>query len=178
MTDDIDTFPPQFRHSALAFSQEGNTTTRGCITSNRDIVDCLAAPAKCSMCAVNSAGGCNTIEFPANRRQCQYCSGENCVLTNTTTTTAVLRTCPNTADRCVSASYNSTVHRSCAMELSVEVRNFCASHNTSCVYCTSNGCNVAIPPPSGGGAATVALNMAMLAFAVTLAVVMGTSTNA
>lgn len=130
------------------------------------------------MCSVSTDGGCNQLEFPANRRQCQYCSDSNCQYTNSTTTSAALRTCPNAADRCVSVNYNSTVHRACAMELGVQVRDFCAAHNTSCVYCSTNGCNVAIPPPIDGGAATVALNMAMLSVALMATVVLGTSTSA
>lgn len=131
------------------YSQNGNTTRRACVTSYREIYECLNNSTTCSICSVSSAGACNSvINFPENRRRCLYCSGDNCQMTNSSTTSATPRYCPKVDDRCVSINLHGVFERKCASEISVEDNEYCTKYNTSCLYCTTDSCNVAVPPSS------------------------------
>lgn len=118
----------------------GNTTIRGCLTTNRETETCYENAANCNGCHVNSTYPCNSYPFPSNRIKCIHCSGTNC---NSTTSSSLYCNYPD--DTCVSINNYGNQFQGCARDRSSADNTFCSAHKHSCTTCNSNDCNSGLP---------------------------------
>lgn len=129
-------------HSTL---QHLNSTSRGCLTTNREINECANDKEKCSWCSVDETGACNTVEFPTGRRQCLHCHSsidENCP-TNATSAGAKSIYCDNIYDTCIVINRGKEhgLVQTCVDKISADDNEFCHKNNGSCTLCNENNCN-------------------------------------
>lgn len=121
-------------------NSDGNSTSRGCLTSARELESCTENNSNCNTCEVNSTYPCNSYPFPTNRIKCIHCSGTNC---NSTTSSSLYCTYPD--DSCVSINNFGNQSQGCARDKTVDNTNFCNNHTLSCTTCNTNDCNSALP---------------------------------
>lgn len=119
-------------------SSVGNTTTRGCVTTTRELQSCSGN--NCNTCPVNSTYPCNSYPIPTNRIKCVHCSGTNC---NSISSGSLYCTYPD--DSCVSINNFGNHSQGCARDRTVDNTNFCNNHKRSCTTCNSDDCNRALP---------------------------------
>lgn len=125
--------------------QNSDSTTRGCLTTNREVNDCANNQQKCSWCNVNENGACNTDEFPLGRRQCLHCdshSDKNCPA-NVTHAASQSVYCNNIHDTCITINRGALngLLQTCVEKISSADNEFCTKHKDSCILCTENNCN-------------------------------------
>lgn len=118
----------------------GNQTTRGCITTTRELQRCSEDPSNCNTCPVNGTNPCNSYEYPRNRIKCIHCSGTNC---KSTSSASLYCTYPD--DSCVSINNFGNQSQGCAKDVTENNFNFCSKHKLSCTTCKSDDCNKALP---------------------------------
>ncbi len=118
----------------------GNRTTRGCITSTRELQICSESSSNCNTCPVNATYPCNSYTFPTKRLKCKHCSGTNC-----TAVSSASLYCNYPDDSCVSVNNYGNQIQGCARNLGANDINFCNNHKRSCITCNSNDCNSAVP---------------------------------
>lgn len=133
--------PAPITDAAYCFvTSVGNKTTRGCLTSTRELESCSENNANCNTCLVNSTTPCNSYPFPTNRIKCIHCSGTNCGSTSSGS-----QYCSYPDDSCVSINNYGNQIQGCARDLTVTNVNFCNNHKLSCTTCNSNDCNSNLP---------------------------------
>lgn len=128
--------------------QNSTSTVRGCITTLREIRDCIADESRCSTCPVVKTGACNTYDFPSIRRKCVHCrGGKECEkqIADAASAAKASRYCEDPADTCVSVNNRASYTMTCSADLTRRESLFCEEFPTSCSKCTTDNCNHVIP---------------------------------
>lgn len=128
-------------------AQSANSTSRGCLTTNREAIACANDQEHCTWCNVDETGACNRAAFPVGRRQCLHCDStvdKNCP-TNTTSTDTKSIYCDNVADLCIiinkGPKSTQSLLQTCSEKISNSDVEFCRANKSSCIACTENNCN-------------------------------------
>lgn len=115
-------------------------TTRGCITSTRELQSCSENSENCKACPVSGSSSCNSYAIPTGRRKCIHCNGMDC---NTISSGSLY--CANPDDSCVSINNFGNQVQGCLSDMTENSLTFCNNHKHSCTTCKSNDCNTALP---------------------------------
>lgn len=136
-------------HDLLIFIKNPDTGSnqRGCISTLEEENYCLRNPTLCSLCDGNEKPGCNSYEFPQNRRKCIQCDNkvtDDCPHTlYTETIEKYSKYCTQPTDDCMSIC-NGNVdnwNEACASDISENDNNYCRG-NSACSRCKENNCNL------------------------------------
>lgn len=131
--------------TSLLCVQNLNSTSRGCLTTNREINNCVNEEQKCTWCDVNESGACNTAEFPIGRRKCLHCdsSTDKTCPANVTNIATKSIYCNNIHDLCIVINKGNQggLLQTCVEKISDKDNEFCIKNNGSCIVCNENNCN-------------------------------------